>query len=103
MTPIRKQILALASLSCLASCATLLEPGAEKVQVVTASQKERSCQFLGIISTEQRIGLNKPKNAMNKALNEVAQKGGNGIFIVSTNLDWAEGAAVTAEALQCKF
>ena len=48
-------------------------------------------------------GPNKPSNAMNKAINEVARKGGNGIFVVSSNLDWAEGASVTAEALQCKF
>jgi hypothetical protein len=40
---------------------------------------------------------------MNKALNEVAKKGGNGIFILSNNLDWAEGASVTAEALSCKY
>ncbi|WP_413790917.1 MULTISPECIES: hypothetical protein [unclassified Pseudomonas] len=93
---------ALALLS-LTGCATPLESGAEKVQIVTASQKERLCQSLGVVSTEQRVGPNKPSNAMNKAINEVARKGGNGIFIVSSNLDWAEGASVTAEALQCKF
>ena len=91
------------SLLSLAGCATSLETGAEKVQVVTAAQKERLCQSLGVVSTEQRVGPNKPSNAMNKALNEVARKGGNGIFVVSSNLDWAEGASVTAEALQCKF
>lgn len=87
----------------LTGCATSLESGAETVQIVTASQKERLCQSLGVVSTEQRVGPNKPSNAMNKAINEVARKGGNGIFIVSSNLDWAEGASVTAEALQCKF
>ena len=86
-----------------ASCATSLEPGAEKVQVVTGGQKERLCQSLGMVSTEQRTGPNKPSNAMNKALNEVARKGGNGIFVVSSGVDWAEGASVTAESLQCKF
>ena len=96
------------SWQCSASCVsqvaqTSLDSGAEKVQVVTASQKERLCQSLGVVSTEQRVGPNKPSNAMNKALNEVARKGGNGVFIVSSNLDWAEGASVTAEALQCKF
>jgi hypothetical protein len=87
----------------LAGCATSLESGAEKVQIVTATQKKRLCQPLGVVSTEQRIGPNKPSNAMNKAINEIARKGGNGIYIVSNNLDWAEGASVTAEALQCKF
>jgi hypothetical protein len=84
-------------------CATQLESSADKVQVVTVSQKEQLCKSLGIVSTEQRVGPNKPSNAMNKALNAVAKRGGNGIFIVSSNLDWAEGASVTAEALQCRF
>jgi hypothetical protein len=84
-------------------CATTLDSGAERVRVVTASQKERNCESLGVVSTEQRVGSNKPSNAMNKALNEVAKKGGNGIFILSNNLDWAEGASVTAEALSCKY
>ena len=88
---------------CVSGCATSLETGAEKVQVVTAGQKERSCNPLGIVSTEQRVGPNKPGNAMNKALNEVARRGGNGIFVLSSAVDWAEGASVTAEALQCKF
>lgn len=87
----------------IAGCATQLDASAEKVQVVTGAQKERLCQSLGIVSTEQRVGPNKPGNAMNKAINEVARRGGNGLYIVSNNLDWAEGASVTAEALQCKF
>ena len=95
--------LAMLILFSFAGCATSLESGAENVYVVTAGQKERLCHSLGIVSTEQRVGPNKPSNAMNKAINEVAHKGGNGIFIVSSHLDWAEGASVTAEALQCKF
>jgi hypothetical protein len=86
-----------------AGCATNMLPDAERIQVVTSGQKEQKCQSLGIVSTEQRLGPNKPRNAMTKALNEVAQKGGNGIFIMSNGLDWAEGASVTAEALKCKF
>lgn len=84
-------------------CATTLEPGADQVQVVTAGQKEQQCKSLGIVNTEQRLGPNKPGNAMSKALNEVARKGGNGIYIVATSKDWAEGASVTAEALRCTF
>ena len=87
----------------LAGCATTLDAGAEKVQIVTAGQKERICQSLGVVSVEQRVGPNKPSNAMNKAINEVARKGGNGLFVVSSNVDWAEGASVTAEALRCNF
>jgi hypothetical protein len=103
MPPLYREVLAMLSIMCISGCATSLNSGSEKVQVVTATQKERLCQSLGIVSTEQRLGPNKPSNAMNKALNEVAHKGGNGIFIVSSNLDWAEGASITAEALQCKF
>jgi hypothetical protein len=91
----------IAAVGCVAGCATTLESTAAKVQVITAAQKERSCQSLGVVSTEQRVGPNKPSNAMNKALNEVVRRGGNGIFIISSNVDWAEGASVTAEALKC--
>jgi hypothetical protein len=81
-------------------CATSLQPGAEKVQVVTAGQKERQCKSLGIFTMDQRLGPNKPGNALNKALNEVSRRGGNGIYLISNSVDWAEGAAVSAEALQ---
>jgi hypothetical protein len=84
-------------------CATALQPGAETVRVATAAQKERLCEAIKIISVEQRVGPNKPRNAMNKALNEVAAVGGNGIFVISTSTDWAEGASVTAEALKCRW
>lgn len=82
-------------------CATQLENGAEKVRLVTAGQKE-SCESLGIISTDQQLGLNKASNAMNKAVNEVARRGGNAIFVLSTGTSGLDGAAVTAEALRCK-
>lgn len=87
--------------SVLAACATQLEPGAEKVRVVSETQKA-SCQSLGIISTDQQLGLNKASNSMNKAINEVSRRGGNAIFIVSTGTSGLDGAAVTAEALRCK-
>lgn len=82
-------------------CATQLENGAEKVRLATAGQKE-SCESLGIISTDQQLGLNKASNAMNKAINEVARRGGNAIFVLSTGTSGLDGAAVTAEALRCK-
>lgn len=86
-----------------AGCATSLQAGAENVKVVTSNQKERQCETLGVISAEQRTGPNKPENAMNKALNEVSRRGGNGIYLLSSHVDWAEGASVSAEALRCKF
>lgn len=87
----------------LSGCATTLQPGAESVRVATAAQKEHQCEPLKVISVEQRTGPNKPGNAMNKALNAVAAAGGNGIYVISTSADWAEGASVTAEALRCRW
>jgi hypothetical protein len=39
---------------------------------------------------------------MNSVLNEVARRGGNGVFIISSGSVGLEGASVTAEALRCK-
>ncbi len=93
----------LAIVFAVAGCATSLEPGAEKVQVVTPSQKEHVCSSLGVFTVEKRTGPNKSGSAMNLALNEVYRRGGNGIYPLSNALDWAEGASVTAEALKCQF
>ena len=82
-------------------CATSLELGAEKVRLITAEQRA-SCESLGLVSTDQQLGPYKASNAMNKAINEVARRGGNGIFIVSSGTSGIDGAAVTAEALRCK-
>ena len=85
----------------LAGCATSLETGAERVRLVTEGQKA-SCESLGLVSTDQQLGLNKASNSMNKAINEVARRGGNGIFIVSSGTSGIDGQSVTAEALKCK-
>lgn len=84
-----------------AGCATSLDPGSEKVRLVTADQKS-SCESLGIVSTDQQLGLNKASNSMNKAVNEVARRGGNGIFVISAGTSGIDGQSVTAEALRCK-
>jgi len=96
-----KRITLLAPLVFLSGCATQLDAGAAQVRIVTATQKE-SCESLGIVSTDQQLGLNKASNAMNKAINEVARRGGNAIFMVSTGTSGLDGASVTAEALRCK-
>ena len=82
-------------------CATALNPEAERVRLVTADQKS-ACESLGIVSTDQQLGLNKASNSMNKAVNEVARRGGNGIFIITTGKSGFDGQSVTAEALRCK-
>lgn len=84
----------------LSGCATPLNSAAEKVRLISAMQKEQ-CQSLGLVSTDQQLGLNKASNSMNKAINEVARRGGNGIYIVSSGTSGFDGAAVTAEALRC--
>jgi hypothetical protein len=81
-------------------CATELQPGADKVHLVTAQEKS-SCQSLGIVSTEAKLGPNKAGNAVAKAQNEVAKRGGNGLYIAGSGVDWAEGASLTGEAMRC--
>ena len=85
------------------ACATTLERGVEQVQMVAAGQKERQCKSLGTFTVEQRGGPDKPGGALTKARDEVLRRGGNGIFVISNNVDWEAGAAVNAEALQCQF
>ena len=81
-------------------CANHLDPGAEKVRIVSEPEKS-SCQSLGIVSTDQQLGLNKASNSMNSAINEVARRGGNAIFLVTVGRSGIDGQAVTAEALRC--
>lgn len=82
-------------------CAVPLTPEAEKVQLVTAAQKDR-CQPIKLITATQKLGPNKPGNALKSALNETAEAGGNGLYVVSSLNDWADGASVIGEALRCK-
>jgi hypothetical protein len=101
MTP-HNALAALAISFLLVACATS-KPSAERVQVVTAGQKERQCKSLGTFKVDQRGGPDKPGNALNKAVNEVSRRGGNGIYVISSSVDWEDGASVSAEALKCQF
>lgn len=85
----------------LSGCATPLEPAAEKIRMVQAEQKG-ACESLGIITADQQLGPYKAKNSMNQALNEVARRGGNAIYLVSQGQSGIDGVSVTAEALRCK-
>ena len=82
-------------------CATNLEQGAERVRPVTAEQKG-ACQSLGIVVADQQLGPYKTQNSTNKAINEVARRGGNAIFIMSNSPSGIDGVSITAEALVCK-
>jgi hypothetical protein len=73
------------------------------VKIVTAEQKKTQCKSLGTFTVNQRGGPDKPGGALTKALNEVSRRSGNGMYVISSSVDWEEGAAVNAEALQCQF
>lgn len=85
----------------LAGCAIPLSQSAEKIALVSAQQKE-GCERIKLVSFNQRIGPDKPGNAMRSALNEAAAAGADSFFVVSNSMDWAEGASVVGEALRCK-
>ena len=87
--------------SILFGCATTIQQGAEGIQTITAQQKEK-CKFISLISTEEKLGPDKPGNALKKAINMTYEAGGNSLYIVSTSTDWAEGASVVGEAFLCK-
>jgi len=99
---LRKVLLAIPSFL-LFACATTPERGVEDVQMVTAGQKERQCKSLGTFSVEQRSGPDKPGSVLTKARSEVLRRGGNGLYVISSSVDWETGASVNAEALQCQF
>jgi hypothetical protein len=85
----------------LTGCATALTDAGQQVKIVTANQKER-CETIKLVTFNQRLGPDKPGNAMKAVLNETAAVGGNGFYLVSTSMDWAEGASVVGEALRCR-
>lgn len=82
-------------------CATDLQPGAEKIRPVSMEQKAE-CESLGIVVADQQLGPYKTQNSTNKAINEVAQRGGNAIFIMANAPSGIDGVSVTAEALRCR-
>lgn len=85
----------------LTGCATKIQQGAENIRTITAQQKSE-CKFISLISVEQKLGPDKPGNALRKAINQVYKLGGNSLYIVSTSTDWVEGASVVGEAFLCK-
>ena len=95
------RIVPLCSLIALAGCATELQPGAEMVRPVSSVEKS-GCESLGIVVADQQLGPYKTQNSTNKAINEVARRGGNAIYIMANAPSGIDGVSVTAEALRCK-
>lgn len=85
----------------LVGCATALSPEAEKLKLVTSAQKDM-CERVKLVTFNQRVGPDKPGNAMKGAMNEAAASGANAFYVVSSSTDWAEGASIVGEALRCK-
>ena len=96
-----KWFLTLGVISVAAGCAMDLQPGAEKIRPVSAEQKA-GCESLGIVVADQQLGPYKTQNSTNKAINEVARRGGNAIYIMANAPSGIDGVSVTAEALRCK-
>lgn len=87
----------------LAACASKPTTPPERVQIVTAAQKDSQCKSLGTFNVKQRGGPDKPTAVLIKAMGEVTNRGGNGMYVISNSVDWEDGAAMDAEALQCQF
>ncbi|MBI1174786.1 MAG: hypothetical protein GC139_05915 [Sideroxydans sp.] len=85
----------------LGGCATQLTPAGEKVRVVTEAQRS-NCEFIKLISYRAGLGPDKPGSALKGALNEAAEVGANGFYIITNTIHWADGASVSGEALKCK-
>ena len=56
-----------------------------------AAQKV-DCKYLGLIAVRKAVGAKKLKGALRKAMKEVAELGGDSLYVVGQDLDWAEGA-----------
>ena len=99
-----KGIAFLAILACLvtalSSCSTQLTDAGSHVRVVTDAQRS-SCQFIKLVSIQASLGPDKPGSALKAAMNEAATAGGNGLYIVTNTIHWADGASVAGEALRC--
>ena len=91
----------LLSLTILGGCATQLTTAGEKVRVVTEARRN-SCEFIKLVSFRAGLGPDKPGSALEGALNEAAEVGANGFYIITNAIHWADGATVTGEALRCK-
>lgn len=94
-------ILLTISLNFLFGCAVPLSPAAEKIELISANQKEK-CERVKLISFNQSLGPDKPGNALKGALNEAAMAGADSFYIVSSTSHAFDGASVIGEAFRCK-
>ncbi len=88
-------------------CISSLSQQGAKVRLVTANQKE-SCDFINVVTSQSSWGASAGHNTqgvMNELRNQVAQLGGNALYIISSNTPglFSEQASGSGEALKCKF
>lgn len=74
-----------------------------RVQLISANQKDDRCKSLGEFSVRQRAGPDKTTAVLVKGMTEVSNRGGNAMVVVSNSVDWEDGALLTGEALLCQF
>ena len=109
MTTTRKVICTCCSVVILHGCAvTPVNPAAQDVLVIS-EQQAKACRFLDNVSTNNSNTLSKDpeQEARNRALNRVAELGGNSLRIVSTNTQIAPSGvgsifSLSGEAYVCK-
>ena len=86
----------------LASCSTSLTKAGANVRVVTESEREQYCEYLGIVTGSESNGIDSAgdaRSAMNETRNGVAELGGHAMRII--NIDSNEfQTTVVAEALR---
>jgi len=86
-------------------CMASLTPAGASVRPVTASQKDRDCDFITMVTASEEMGSSSggdAQSALNKVRNKIAAAGGNAMLIVSTNTA-TYSTTVVAEALKCTF
>ena len=102
---LKRSVLLAALTTCTIGCMASMTPEGAAVRPVTASQKDRDCKFLSLVTASEDMGSSTAgdaQSALNKACNKVAAAGGNAMLIVSTSSD-NNASTVVVEALKCTF
>lgn len=101
----KRSLLLVALATSTTGCMASMTPAGAAVRPVTASQKDRECQFISLVTASEEMGSSTAgdlQSALNKARNKVAAAGGNAMLIVSTSSD-NNSSTVVVEALNCTF
>jgi hypothetical protein len=86
----------------LAGCATELTEAGSHVQLLASADQAARCTQIKVITENVRTGPDKAGNATRRALNDAAAAGANAFYVVTSAMDWAEGASVVGNALRCQ-